>query len=64
MSRTEQLGARPSQIRVVRELPLVLEPVTRDPFIDDGRAVATINTRQRALVRASLLRVPGSEERA
>jgi hypothetical protein len=21
----------------VRELPLVLEPVTRDPFIDDGR---------------------------
>ena len=23
--------------RIVRELPLVLEPVTRDPFIDDGR---------------------------
>jgi hypothetical protein len=51
----------------VRELPLVLEPVTRDPFIDDGRlapGVSTINTRQRALVRESLLRVPGSGERA
>lgn len=51
----------------MRELPLVLEPVTRDPFIDDGRpgpAVSTIHTRQRALVRESLLRVPGREERA
>lgn len=51
----------------MRELPLVLEPVTRDPFIDDGRrvpGVATINRRQRTLVLESLLRVPGSEERA
>lgn len=60
-------GRHPSGVRVVRELPLVLEPVTRDPFIDDGRRVpgaATINRRQRTLVRESLLRVPGSEERA
>jgi hypothetical protein len=62
MAPPQHLGRRPSEIRVVRELPLVLEPVTRDPFLDDG--VATINHRQRVLVRESLLRVPGLEERA
>jgi hypothetical protein len=44
----------------VRELPLVLEPVTRDPFIDDGRR---FNTSQRDMVRESLLRCPGLEAR-
>ena len=52
----------------VRELPLALEPVTRDPFIDDaasrGPVVPTVIRSQRALVRESLLRCPGSEERA
>lgn len=61
------IGARgrlPSGVRLVRELPITLEPVTRDPFIDDGRpAVAKVLTSQRALVRESLLRFPGSEER-
>ncbi len=63
-----QYGARgrlPSGVRLVRELPLTLEPVTRDPFIDDahfGPAVAKVLTPQRALVRESLLRYPGSEE--
>jgi hypothetical protein len=48
----------------VREIPLALEPVTRDPFIDDARpVVAQVLTPQRALVRDSLLRFPGSEER-
>jgi hypothetical protein len=61
MSPPQYLGHRPSGIRIVRELPLVLEPVTRDPFIDDDR---TITSRQRALVRESLLRIPGSEERS
>jgi hypothetical protein len=46
----------------VREIPLTLEPVTRDPFIDDA-VVAKVLTPQRALVRESLLRFPGSEER-
>jgi hypothetical protein len=61
-------GARerfPSGVRLVRELPLTLEPVTRDPFIDDARSgpvVAEVLTPQRALVRESLLRYPGSEE--
>jgi hypothetical protein len=42
----------------------MLEPVTRDPFIDDGLSVvAKVLTPQRALVRDSLLRYPGSEER-
>jgi hypothetical protein len=66
MSPLHHLGARPSGVRIVRELPLVLEPVTRDPFIDDdphGFGVSTIHSRQRALVRESLLRVPGSQER-
>ena len=57
-------GRLPSGVRLVRELPLTLEPVTRDPFIDDARpVVARILTPQRALVCASLLRSPGSEER-
>jgi hypothetical protein len=59
-------GRLPSGVRLVRELPLALEPVTRDPFIDDARhgpVVAKILTSQRALVRESLLRYPGSEER-
>jgi hypothetical protein len=66
MSPLHHLG-RPSEIRVVRELPLVLEPVTRDPFIDDDRlvpGVSIIHNRQRTLVRESLLRVPGCEGRA
>ena len=47
--------------KVVRELPLVLEPVTRDPFIDGcGRRPRS----QRELVRESLLRCPDTEERA
>jgi hypothetical protein len=55
-----RVGRTPSRVRLVRELPLALEPVTRDPFIDDceRRPVA-----QRDLVRESLLRCPGSEER-
>ena len=59
--------APPSGVRLVRELPLVLEPVTRDPFIDDARTLAgrhQVLTPQRALVRESLLRCPGSEERS
>ena len=53
----------PSGVRLVREIPLTLEPVTRDPFIDDARpVVAKVLTPQRALVRESLLRFPGSEE--
>jgi hypothetical protein len=54
------------RVRLVRELPLALEPVTRDPFIDDGRrpAVCRTYTSQRELVRESLLRCPGSEERS
>jgi hypothetical protein len=46
----------------VRELPLALEPVTRDPFIDDCRR-PVVHAQQRALVRASLMRCPGREER-
>jgi hypothetical protein len=52
---------RPSGIRLVRELPLVLEPVTRDPFIDDaGRrpGAPKVRTSQRDRVRESLLRCP------
>ena len=57
-------GRNPSRVRLVRELPLSLEPVTRDPFIDDARpVVAQILTPQRALVRESLLRCPAGEER-
>jgi hypothetical protein len=57
-------GRLASPAGLVRELPLALEPVTRDPFIDDGRpAVAKVLTPQRALVRESLLRCPGSQER-
>jgi hypothetical protein len=51
----------------VRELPLALEPVTRDPFIDDGEPTSVVRktrTPQRELVRESLLRCPGSEERS
>jgi hypothetical protein len=55
-----RIGRLPSGVRLVRELPLVLEPVTRDPFIDDGRR---INTSQRDMVRESLLRCPGLEAR-
>jgi hypothetical protein len=59
------LRPTPYQRRIVRELPLALEPVTRDPFIDDPgdrRPVATaVITPQRVLVRESLLRI---EERA
>jgi hypothetical protein len=53
------------QVRLVRELPLALEPVTRDPFIDDGRRPVVRRTyiSQRDLVRESLLRCPGGEER-
>ena len=53
------------RVRLVRELPLALEPVTRDPFIDAGRrpAVRRTSRSQRELVRESLLRCPGSEER-
>jgi hypothetical protein len=54
------------RVRLVRELPLALEPVTRDPFIDDGRRPVFRRTRtsQRDLVRESLLRCPGREERS
>lgn len=54
------------RVRLVRELPLALEPVTRDPFIDDGRrpVVRRTHISQRELVRESLLRCPGSEERS
>ena len=55
-----RIGRRPSGVRLVRELPLVLEPVTRDPFIDDERSY---NTSQRDMVRQSLLRCPGLEAR-
>ena len=53
------------RVRLVRELPLVLEPVTRDPFIDDGRRPVVRRTRlsQREMVRESLLRCPRGEER-
>lgn len=50
------------RVRLVRELPLALEPVTRDPFIDDCRR-PVVHAQQRALVRASLMRCPGREER-
>jgi hypothetical protein len=46
-------------VRIVRELPLVLELVTRDPFIDDpgdARPIGVIAS-QRDRVRESLLRV-------
>ena len=59
-------GRLPAGVRLVRELPLTLEPVTRDPFIDgtrNGPVVAKVLTPQRGLVRESLLRYPGSEER-
>jgi hypothetical protein len=46
---------RPTPIRIVRELPLALEPVTPDPFIG-------VITPQRALVRESLLRVEHEKE--
>ena len=45
----------------------MLEPVTRDPFIDDVErwpAVTAVLTSQRVRVRESLLRCPGSEERS
>jgi hypothetical protein len=62
-----RIGRPPSRVRLVRELPLVLEPVTHDPFIDDcgeRRPVAGKALRsQRELVRESLLRCTGSEER-
>jgi hypothetical protein len=61
-----RVGRPSSGVRLVRELPLVLEPVTRDPFIDDGRpgpAVPTVHAAQLDRVRESLLRCPGSEER-
>jgi hypothetical protein len=53
------------RVRLVRELPLVLEPVTSDPFIDDGRRPVVRRTRisQRDMVRESLLRCPRDEER-
>jgi hypothetical protein len=49
---------RPAGTRIVRELPLALEPVTPDPFIDDHRGGVTpkVITPQRPLVRESLLR--------
>lgn len=50
----------------MRELPLALEPVTRDPFIDYGGPTPVardVHRSQRALVRDSLLRCPGREER-
>jgi len=50
-------GRPPYRVRLVRELPLVLEPVSHDPFIDELRPS------QRDLVRASLLRCPDREER-
>ena len=61
-----RIGRPFTGVKVVRELPLVLEPVTRDPFIDDGgrTAVAARYRSQRELVRESLLRCPGSEERS
>jgi hypothetical protein len=50
----------------VREQPLVLEPVTRDPFIDEPRrrhrATRRVITPQCGLVRASLLRVADPED--
>ena len=45
----------------MRELPLALEPVTRDPFIDDGRRRPAVYASQRELVRESLLRCPGED---
>ena len=56
-----RIGRPFTGVKVVRELPLVLEPVTRDPFIDDG---GRRPRSQRELVRESLLRCPGSEERS
>jgi hypothetical protein len=32
--------------RIVRELPLVLEPVTRDPFIDEDRPLPVGHSRR------------------
>jgi hypothetical protein len=55
------LGRPPTGIRIVRELPLALEAVTRDPFIDE--VAPRIITPQRTLVRDSLLRVERGEER-
>jgi hypothetical protein len=47
----------------VHEEPLVLEPVTHDPFIDELDGLGVI-TPQRALVQASLLRLGDREERS
>jgi hypothetical protein len=61
-----RIGRPPTGVRLVRELPLVLEPVTRDPFIDETErwpVVTAVLTSQRSLVRESLLRCPGGEER-
>jgi hypothetical protein len=55
-----RIGRPFTGVKVVRELPLVLEPVTRDPFIDDERR---LNSSQRDMVRESLLRCPGLEAR-
>ncbi len=57
------IGRPPSGVRLVRELPLALEPVTRDPFIDDWRR-PVVHAAQRTRVRESLLRCPGREERS
>jgi hypothetical protein len=56
-----RIGRTLHGIRLVRELPLALEPVSRDPFIDDGRRRPAVHTSQRDLVRESLLRCPGEE---
>jgi hypothetical protein len=57
---------RPSPTFVVRERLLALEPVTRDPFIDelsDRGAARRVITPQSVLVRESLLRLGDREER-
>jgi hypothetical protein len=67
MERLPSSGAsfeRRSPTLTVRENPLVLEPVTRDPFIDEfGRGAARVPSSQSVLVRESLLRLGDREER-
>ena len=57
-------GRPPAGVRLVRELPLAVEPGTRDPYNEAGRTpVAGSNySPQPALVRESLVRCPRGEE--
>jgi hypothetical protein len=51
---TQVLLAQTRHHPIVSELPLRLEPVTRDPFIDTTAYGATEHARQVARVRQSL----------